>query len=1398
MDLTYKIVSDYNLGTNFNRSESTKGLVVVDPDERFNSINAGSYDILISGSERHGVFSRAGSFELNYFIYTDVVSVEKVLSNETSVLALNPRFTINSIGNPFILYYDPTASIVKTAEKISGGWVFSNVDFVNMITPIKKRQISLLNNGADISATYIYNISDTTNGIKYASYDGAEWNVEDVFPAGITGILRSVSLLEDSSGRPNIVAGTTTGIFMFQKRGGTWVLLDFYEDDGDVSELDAVHDESLGLTHISYVSSTESRYQQFDHSDEEFLPLYKFIDFNSSSVSIGLKSDGEVIISYSHIEIASPLTIHLKIARSSSGVSSFQTFNIDKSQTGARAGEFSDIAIDDTDKMFVVYLNVGIFIYDEQKDIDENFIETTSWKDRKFVNNLAASANPPTRNVESTFMEFTASGSQYFFIGDSSQTDLDRSLTEFSISFSVIPKGEVASNQVIVSKGSLSDGGYQIFLGGTNGLTLGFFLSTVFESIQILVSDLPANELSKVAFVYSGYDVKIYVKSASSESFTVTKYDIFGSVETNDNPFVIGASSTKTTSDSNPYYGYEPVPVDGFDFSDFLDAKLINLKYWKRELDYKEASYDDAVSYHSSIDPYSDNLDYKTFRSSSGANHFFLNGNNLSVDDYGGVGKINLLSYSNLNAEERVTDAPDLSHSPYLFKSKTGGINLIWADKRDGKSEIYTNEIIGNNADSLYSRDTLSIKVSGKSLKVYRDSNIATDPTAKFLDNGVYVGDYINITSGDNYSGRRIPVVKVLNNSTIEIGAFVSKNESNLGYYIEGLEIDASNDVPVKLTSLSQNSSRPVGVSDSIGDSHVVWESLDGEFYEIYYKRYRPSLPKEQIWGSVKLTNKEGDATKPSMGIDKQHVLHLVWEDERNKDRSVMYARSGATLSDSRSPQFVSWSSSNFNGRDKILSGSLFSEDPKVIIDKNDTVHVCFVSRVDRSDDTVYEVYYVNNENGYFSSPVRVTNLLSRSKSPDMAMDDFDNIYIVFPSNEESVDDLFLLKYDSSDREWRSPKKIHSSEKESTDPSISIDPDGKIYIFWIEKDGDSHAIIFSEYDSEIDDFKIRNQRNVSSAPGLSLSVNNVIDDTKTVYITWEDVRDFVGEEEEGSEVFRNQLSNLIVCEKIKEEEGSEGTEDKTDEEIVQSQLSRFVIGKTFPDVVTSSQLPLSIESLREVILTFETNTVSFIVPIDLFNKKDQLQTLPDTVMDFRDIKIKIKGPPNTFAYRIKNTDDINANFSEFYEYTIDEQPDVTIASHRLSSGNGQKQVCIQFYTIEGLTSSVCHDLFLNETTLFNISLFNDEGNVIGESVETEYQNTKALTSKAYWVKIQPLRLVDDTQKITFDVILQGDDILGVETELSDGVFLGKFTIQPHDGIRYIDGDAKIVPKIVDK
>jgi len=1523
MEITYKLVSDWNLKTDFDSSVSTGGIISIALDSFLSSNNnGGSYDLAIdSSSIRHGTFSKSVTHNLYYFTYSNLsreVSVEKILIDNQDINGINSRLSFDNSENPIIVYYDTNSFSIAALTKNGAEWGKTNIDYVNLQSPYQKRQLDTYNINGKIYGAYVHKFNEDQSAIQYIYFNGNSWVSETVATDDEDARFITAAIIVDKTMIPTIFVGTSAGIFVYQKIRKVWQFDRQYLDSASVNEISAAYDSSRNYSHVVYLSGTTVKYQRYDNgllrTLNRFLISNKYIDFNSSSVSIDVNSLGDPCISYSHAEEGSPIKVYLKTAIGSAYGDLFKTYNITGYSNAMYVGYLSDLIYDANDRMCILYYDGGIKIYDEQTKINEENIAVTTWKDKTFSNNLLSSNNPPTRDAQNTYMNFSSNNEQYFYIIDENCTDLDEGTTGFSILFSIIPAGGNGVDQVIVSKSS-SVSGYKIFLTGEYGLSLAFNIFTVYGNLNETVVDLPINETTKIGFVYSGYDVKVYVKKPEDEKFTVYKYDIFGDVKKTNNPFVIGAygevnwnatqssessnssssteaknsssteikssssteaktssstevetsssteifssssvssrsSSSKSsssteaktssesssteimtsssnsessssssstevkTSSSTEIFSSSSTEIktsssthnlstssisessdsssgsaEEYLFSYFLNAKLICVRYWKRELNYAEASYNDSdvVSYINLIDPYSDEMDYNIRGSSCGTTHFVMHGEDLGVIDYGGIDKINLLSYSNYDSEERITNSTGYSIDPFLVKKQNGEMCLLYADKKSGYSEIYLNNFNGNNSSNYLVNNSSFIKCYGRNGSTTSMSNVFVDPRANFLNSGVYIGDFLCITSGSDYIGLRVPIIGILGQTCLEIGVYFSKSLSDLGYYIDKINEEDEDTSLIQLTSLSQDSINPVAVADTISDLHAVWQSVSNENYDIYYQRYRTNNSVHQIWGSVKLTDKVGNSINPSLAIDSEDVLHLVWEDTRNKNHSIMYAKSSKTVQNGED-QFVNWSSSNFGGIDLMISSS-YSESPVVAVDNNDIVHIAFSTRLVSTDDSKYEIFYCNNKTGIFSAPIRITNLEKKSRTPKIVVDKNSNVYVFFSCKHTDVENIYMVKYDFSQNEWTFPKRISFSEVDSVMPSVVIDSDDIIYIYWVEKTSTSNSVGFSKYNTILDRLNSEIIR-PSSSPNNIDKISTAIDETKTVYLAWEDGR--LGSEY-GTEIYKNQSINLINFDQIV----SDSSKTKTDEEIISEDLNKFVIGKKYSDNISPSELPLSLETSGDVVLTLFTDKLSYEYPVDIFNLDNPLQNRETIILDYRDISIKIKGLPRTLAYRIKNLDDAEASYSEFREFTIDVFPDTTIASWRLSSGNGAKSIGIQLYTLHGLLSPIVVNLYLNEKDIYDIALFNNEGDKIGEAVDTEYQNKTVLSSKIYWVKIKPYKVIGDEQVLKFDVITQGDDIRDVETSYDGTYYVGKFSINPYDGIRHIDGSARIIPKVVD-
>lgn len=72
---------------------------------------------------------------------------------------------------------------------------------------------------------------------------------------------------------------------------------------------------------------------------------------------------------------------------------------------------------------------------------------------------------------------------------------------------------------------------------------------------------------------------------------------------------------------------------------------------------------------------------------------------------------------------------------------------------------------------------------------------------------------------------------------------------------------------------------------DPNGNIHVVWQDNRDGNYEIYYARklYGKGWESSGFGGQdIRITKAEGDSLNPSIAADEKGKLHIVWQDNRN------------------------------------------------------------------------------------------------------------------------------------------------------------------------------------------------------------------------------------------------------------------------------------------------------------------------------------------------------------------------------------------------------------------------------------------------------------------------------------------------------------------------------------
>ncbi|RLJ05337.1 MAG: hypothetical protein DRP18_03320, partial [Candidatus Aenigmatarchaeota archaeon] len=135
---------------------------------------------------------------------------------------------------------------------------------------------------------------------------------------------------------------------------------------------------------------------------------------------------------------------------------------------------------------------------------------------------------------------------------------------------------------------------------------------------------------------------------------------------------------------------------------------------------------------------------------------------------------------------------------------------------------------------------------------------------------------------------------------------------------------------PIKLADVIEDIDNPALAIDGNDNIHVVWNDYNGtsNYYQIRYIKYNGSS-----WSSVmNLTNSNYNSVDPSIAIDYNNHIHVVWSEEDSSNISQIYYRRSTTSGES-------WGSI-----EQITSESDDQSQPAIAVDTNNNLHVVFTS----------------------------------------------------------------------------------------------------------------------------------------------------------------------------------------------------------------------------------------------------------------------------------------------------------------------------------------------------------------------------------------------------------------------------------------------------------------------
>ena len=210
---------------------------------------------------------------------------------------------------------------------------------------------------------------------------------------------------------------------------------------------------------------------------------------------------------------------------------------------------------------------------------------------------------------------------------------------------------------------------------------------------------------------------------------------------------------------------------------------------------------------------------------------------------------------------------------------------------------------------------------------------------------------------------------------------------------------------PESLTDSQNEVDDPFLAIDSDGSLHLVWESIHGDESDILYMN---SSDRGSTWSEIKkLSNSTAHSEYPSLSIDPEDHLHLIWEDHVNGNGNILYTKStdGGT---------------NWNNSYTVSPPDSDAGEPSLAVGDDKTIHV--VWRDSRHEES--EIYYRNKSENRWNKEIRLTNDATYSEYPCVSIDGEQEVRVTWHDNRTGDDWLYYRKGPSWDKVRRVERRM--------------------------------------------------------------------------------------------------------------------------------------------------------------------------------------------------------------------------------------------------------------------------------------------------------------------------------------------------------------------------------------
>jgi len=294
--------------------------------------------------------------------------------------------------------------------------------------------------------------------------------------------------------------------------------------------------------------------------------------------------------------------------------------------------------------------------------------------------------------------------------------------------------------------------------------------------------------------------------------------------------------------------------------------------------------------------------------------------------------------------------------------------------------------------------------------------------------------------------------------------------------------------VPTNISSNSDSSVTPQVAGDAAGNIYVAWEDDTASNSNILFSRSTDGgltfLP------PTNLSNSTGYSFSPRIAVDAGGGINVLWVDTTPGYRAVIFRRSadgGAT----------------FSAPNNLSSGAAPADsvNPEIAVDAGGNIIVVW-----ENDNITFGVFCTHSADGAsFSTPVNLAteaNLETNytgSFNPQLALDASGNLYVAWKDDFNSQSDIFFRSI-SNQGAFSAPTNLSKSGS-SSGAQLAVDSSGNVNVVWVDGTSKISNIMFRRSADKGASFS--SPKNISNSLGSATNPQISVDAGGNIYIVWQ-------------------------------------------------------------------------------------------------------------------------------------------------------------------------------------------------------------------------------------------------------------------------------------------------------